>query len=313
MKRFLILAALFLIGSLANAQVRIACGQNVPYTDSNGNVWQADTDYNIGAPSINWARTFSTTHAITGTADPSLYQHERWSSNDTPPLTYTIPVPAGGYTLNLLFSEDFATAAGQRTFNVLVNGTQLLTNFDIFATAGGEFIANTQSFNVISTGNIVIQFTHGTANNPEINAIDIEPPATPVIDSLTFNVSLMNCTVCSPASFIGDYVALPSASIYQGATFMLAVQNPSGPNTPICSGTLNASAAASCMGGVNVAPASLTFIITVLNPNGVQMFTPFAFAVQSFILQAAPTGNANVLIGFDSTTSKPRAGLTWTQ
>jgi uncharacterized cupredoxin-like copper-binding protein len=175
MKRFLALAALFLIGSLANAQVRIACGQNVPYTDSNGNVWQADTDYNIGAPSINWPRTFSTTHAISGTFDPSLYQHERWSSNDSPALTYTIPAPAGPYTLNLLFSEDFATAAGQRTFNVLINGTQLLTNFDIFATAGGEFIANTQSFNVISTGTVVIQFTHGTANNPEINAIDLEP------------------------------------------------------------------------------------------------------------------------------------------
>ena len=179
MPRVSLLALFLFLAPLAESQtpapVRIACGQAAAYTDSAGNVWSADSFYNIGAPGINWSRTFSTTHAIGNTFDPTLYQHERWSSNDAPPLTYSIPAPAGPYTLNLLFAEDFATAAGQRQFNVLINGTQFLTNFDVFATAGGDFIAVTESFNVISTGTITIQFTHGSANNPAINAIDLEP------------------------------------------------------------------------------------------------------------------------------------------
>ena len=55
-------------------------------------------------------------------------------------FTYTLPGLTAGnsYTLRLHFAELSATAAGQRKFNVSVNGAAVLTNFDIFATAGGE-------------------------------------------------------------------------------------------------------------------------------------------------------------------------------
>ena len=42
------------------------------------------------------------------------------------------------YTVRLHFAEIYWTAAGQRRFNVAINGTQVLTNFDIFATAGAN-------------------------------------------------------------------------------------------------------------------------------------------------------------------------------
>jgi hypothetical protein len=133
--------------------------------------------------------------------------------------------------------------------------------------------------------------------------------APPVIQSLTFNVGLFNCVKCDGT----DYSALSSGSVYQGTSFSLAVQNASGPNSPICSGTLNATAQATCLGGVNVTPANVTFVITVTSPSGAALLAPFAFLVPSFILQAAPTGNANVFIGFDATTSTPRAGQVFTQ
>jgi hypothetical protein len=132
--------------------------------------------------------------------------------------------------------------------------------------------------------------------------------APPNIQSLTFNVGLFNCVKCDGT----DYSALSSGSIYQGTSFSLAVQN-LGANSPVCSGTLSATAQATCLGGVNVTPANVTFIITVTNPAGAQMLAPFAFLVPSFILQAAPTGNTNVFIGFDANTSAPRAGQVFTQ
>jgi hypothetical protein len=66
-------------------------------------------------------------------------------------------------------------------FNVLINGKQVLTNYDIFASAGGEFIATVESFAVTadSTGTITLQFVRGTADNPQANGIEIGTGTTP--------------------------------------------------------------------------------------------------------------------------------------
>lgn len=58
----------------------------------------------------------------------------RWA----PSFTYTIPglTPGVTYAVRLHFAELTWTAAGQRVFNVAINGTTVLSDFDIFATAG---------------------------------------------------------------------------------------------------------------------------------------------------------------------------------
>jgi hypothetical protein len=131
----------------------------------------------------------------------------------------------------------------------------------------------------------------------------------PIIDSLTFGVQLANCTLCDGT----DYSALASASIYQGASFSLSTPNVSGPDSPICSGTLNANATASCLGGVNVAPAMVAIDISVTDPIGKLMFPTFTFSVPSLILTGGPGGNVKAILGFDATTGKPRAGQVFTQ
>jgi hypothetical protein len=66
------------------------------------------------------------------------------------------------------------TAAARRMFNTAINGTAVLSNFDIFAQAGGEFIVLDKPFNVsVTNGAINIQFTTGAANLPMVNGIEI--------------------------------------------------------------------------------------------------------------------------------------------
>jgi len=79
------------------------------------------------------------------------------------------------YGVRLHFAELTWTAAGQRTFNVAVNGTTVLSNFDIFATAGAQNRALTEQFNSVASsfGSITISFTRGGADNPEVNGIEI--------------------------------------------------------------------------------------------------------------------------------------------
>jgi hypothetical protein len=141
--------------------IRVYSGGSA-YTDSQGNVWSADTGFSGG-------NTAATTSAVTGTTDPTLYQTERYGA-----MSYTFPVPAGSYNVTLKFAEIYYTSAGQRVFNVAINGTPVLTNFDIVAQAGSALKAIDKTFSATpSGGNITIQFTTGSADLPKISAIQI--------------------------------------------------------------------------------------------------------------------------------------------
>ena len=133
----------------------------------------ADQDY-VGGTTISHSNTINTAN-VTNPAPAAVYQTGRISN-----FTYTI----GGfktttiYLVRLHFCETYWAAPGMRVFNVSINGTQVLTNFDIFAAAGGQNIANVQQFTQPpnSSGQFVIQFTT-LANNSLINGIEIAPAA----------------------------------------------------------------------------------------------------------------------------------------
>jgi len=71
----------------------INCGGG-DYTDTQGNVWKADT------PFVSGGKLYSTGSAIAGTDDDKLYQTERWGV-----MTYQIPIALGEYEVQLHFAE----------------------------------------------------------------------------------------------------------------------------------------------------------------------------------------------------------------
>jgi uncharacterized protein YigE (DUF2233 family) len=59
---------------------------------------------------------------------------------------------------------------------VKINDAAALTNFDVFAQAGGALKAYDQSFPVtVTNGKINIQFVPGAADQPIVNAIEVQP------------------------------------------------------------------------------------------------------------------------------------------
>jgi hypothetical protein len=82
------------------------------------------------------------------------------------------------YVVYLHFVELSFTAAGDRIFNVAINGTSVLSNFDIYAHVG-ENAALVEQFTATanSSGQIVIAFTQGSADNPNIAGIEVWTPA----------------------------------------------------------------------------------------------------------------------------------------
>jgi len=119
---------------MAHAQtsaIRVKCG-GPAYSDSKGQAWSADMDFSGGLVS-------AVTGPVSGTTDPALFQDGRMPS-DTAPLVYTFPVANGSYHANLYFAELYSGDAfvGGRVFNVKVEGTTVLQNFDIFAAVGAN-------------------------------------------------------------------------------------------------------------------------------------------------------------------------------
>ena len=107
-------------------------------------------------------------------APPAVYQSERWGA-----CTYSLLPPAGQtYTVRLHFAETTYDAAGKRRFNVDINRRRVLTDFDIFAEAGGKDKAVVRDFPGLAPGRdgrIRIALTRGSVDEPKIDGIQVFP------------------------------------------------------------------------------------------------------------------------------------------
>jgi len=119
-------------------------------------------------------RTVTNTITISGITNPApaaVYQSERYGNS-----TYTFPSLTAGaqYTVRLHFTELYQTATGKRVFNVAINSTTVLSNFDIYATAGAAYKAVLKEFTATanSSGQIVVALTKVT-DNATIEGIEI--------------------------------------------------------------------------------------------------------------------------------------------
>jgi hypothetical protein len=135
----------------ASAPYRINCGggDESPFT--------ADAFFSGGTASTT-ANSISTS-GVTNPAPAAVYQSERYGD-----FSYALSglTPNAAYTMRLHFAEIYWTAAGKRTFNVSINGQQVLSNFDIFADAGGanKAIARDFAASADGSGKLIVQFTN---------------------------------------------------------------------------------------------------------------------------------------------------------
>jgi hypothetical protein len=157
----------------AGAEVRLLAGNLAgPYTDCMGRIWQSD-HYFTGGSGFD-----SGNHQVLGTRDPRLYQTRREGA-----FAYDIPLPPGVYELRLhfaetLYGENNPAGGGEtsRLFNIYINGTEVLDQFDVIGDAGAN-LADIRVFKDISPaadGKLHLNF-EPHANLAFVNAIEIGP------------------------------------------------------------------------------------------------------------------------------------------
>jgi beta-galactosidase len=90
-------------------------------------------------------------------------------------FSYRIPVPNGRYRITARFIEPGASAAGDRVFDVSVNGKTALESFDVFKAAGGKLRGVARSFEgTAKDGSLDIEFKP-SRGRAVLSALSITP------------------------------------------------------------------------------------------------------------------------------------------
>ena len=120
----------------------------------------------------------------------------RYSNNSSVNIDAT--VGNGLYEVQLLFSENFHSVVGSRTFDIVVEGEMLYDEFDVLAAAGGQSKPLLLTYEVrMSDGNLDIDLLLGSSagdGNPIINGLVIRPVPEPVSWGFA-GLCLLGCVV----------------------------------------------------------------------------------------------------------------------
>jgi hypothetical protein len=176
----------FLLGQPAGVTsghwiARVNTGGPAQLATDNGPDWSADTGdqpspfRNGNSNAADWGNLAITRGANLPSSTPTgIFSSERWSPNDSPNMQWDFPAPVGdNLTVRLYFSNGCGctASAGQRSFDVTLDGTKVLDNYDIVADVGNQ-VATMKQYTITSDGSVDIDFGHGT-ENPLVNGIEI--------------------------------------------------------------------------------------------------------------------------------------------
>jgi hypothetical protein len=137
-------------------------------TAMDGTSWSGDRYFSGGDLLYTGSR-------IDGTEDLALYRTARYGGYGD--FSYTIPIANGSYVLRLRFAEIAYSAKGQRVFTVKVNGSAVLTNFDILQEVPPLTVDDKQLPVSVNNGSLTIDFI-GITGRGLINGIQIFPGTT---------------------------------------------------------------------------------------------------------------------------------------
>jgi PKD repeat protein/N-acetylneuraminic acid mutarotase len=139
------------------------------YLDSLGQTWSADHSYSTGS-------AYGTASPIAGTGDPALYQTERWDPDDGFELEYALVVASAPalYQVHLHFADIYGPtqAAGQRVFDVAIEGVVAFSGVDIGSEVGGDAALVKTATVLVDDGILNVRLLH-LIENPKISALEV--------------------------------------------------------------------------------------------------------------------------------------------
>ena len=112
--------------------------------------------------------TSTATLGILGTRDDALFQSYRWGN-----FSYSIPVPSGRYFLVLFEAETNSNAAGDRRFDIAIEGSPWIEEFDVLERTGRHAPLTIGREIEVLDGALDVAFAPGSAGNAMVAGIAI--------------------------------------------------------------------------------------------------------------------------------------------
>ena len=203
-----------------------AGGPTVAATDT-GPDWMADSSssdpgaayHNTGSTTSTYACCATLSSAVPSSTPAAIFNSERYDSgtkNDGGEMQWSFPVPSGTHVGVRLYFANRNTATrkvGQRVFDVSVDGTTVLNNYDIVKDVGNQ-VGTMKEFDVVSPGAITIGFTH-EVDNPLVDGIELvdlgaSTGGTSTADDLDYRAM--------SGSKIGDLTTVPNTGVSWSTT-----------------------------------------------------------------------------------------------
>ncbi|MBN2092307.1 T9SS type A sorting domain-containing protein, partial [candidate division KSB1 bacterium] len=159
--------------------LRMNCG-GTQYTDIDGSEWHEDFGF-IGGNS------YQTSSSIENTTSQTLYQTEHWGMS-----AYQFPVENKSYKITLHFAEIYFKSAGMRIFDVFLENSLILDDYDIFREVGANIATQKHFETKITDGNLDLNFL-ATKDDPKLSAIEItaiEPEQTWLVQPSALNFQM---------------------------------------------------------------------------------------------------------------------------
>jgi alpha-amylase len=163
---------------------RVSGGNPSSVTNCDAGLWLADVAFTFGGFGYSGGTNGVLLNGISNTCAgaQSLYQRERYSTGSGG-FFYEFDCPEGIYETTLLEAETYWSGAGKRIFNAYIQGKQMLTNFDIYAAAGGANIPISRVFtNAVTNSQLQILFSP-VVDNARVSGVQVRKIADVFSDS----------------------------------------------------------------------------------------------------------------------------------
>lgn len=160
-------AARMTVSILPAGTIRIILGQNTPYTDSKGNVWQGRTaDDSSAGP-------YGNPGSWPNIPDIQLYKVANFGAGD---MRFDITVPNGTYQITGKFAETESVTAGSRLMDLEAQGQVVYSKVDIYSAAGGvNKPVDLTLPATVTNGTLSFVLRHVTGDFTLISALQIVP------------------------------------------------------------------------------------------------------------------------------------------
>jgi len=162
-----------------------AGGQEIAPFDA-GPAWGADTDVansqylaNPGSNNISGWPTNSIDPSVPTSAPGVLFETERWDNTTDADgeMQWSFPTGDGEFRVRLYLKNgwDGSNDAGERVFDVAVEGSvpAIYDDLDLSGQFGHRVAVMLPYDVTVADGSLDLEFIHGAANNPTVNAIEI--------------------------------------------------------------------------------------------------------------------------------------------